>query len=269
VSARLIAWPFHNGLPDAGGALGPARLLQGRSETVDWVTPVDSALPEVARIIELDRRLARSVRGAVQDGALPIVLAGDCVSCLGTVAGVGAAGIGVVWLDAHADFDTPDDTRSAFFDVMALAILTGAAWRAQRESIPGFQPIPEEQVVLGAVRDLELYQRERLEGSAVRTVVVDHWANDLPRALDELRGRTSDVYLHIDVDSLDPSEGVANRWAADGGLAVAQVLESIAAVRQRFTVRAAAITAFDPAHDDGGRMARSAGRILDALVDGA
>jgi arginase len=269
VSARLIAWPFHNGLPDVRRALGPARLLQGRSEAAEWVTPVDRELPEVARIIELDRRLARSVRGAVEDGALPVVLAGDCVSCLGTVAGVGCAGIGVIWLDAHADFDTPDDTRSASFDVMGLAILTGAAWRAQRESIAGFEPVPEERVVLGAVRDLEPYQRERVEGSAVRTVLVERWEHDFARALDELRDATTDAYLHIDVDCLDPSEGVANQWAAPGGLAVTQVLEAIAAVRERFTLRAAAITAYDPVCDDGARMARSAGRILDALVERA
>jgi arginase len=269
VSVRLIGWPFHNGLPDTGGALGPARLLQDRSETADWVAPVDTTLPEVARIIELDRRLARKVSGAVEDGALPIVLAGDCVSCLGTVGGVGSPGIGVVWLDAHADFDTPDDTESAFFDVMALAILTGAARRRQRESIPGLAPVAEERVILGAVRDLEAYQRERLEDSAVRTVEVERWEHDFPRALDELHKRASDVYLHIDVDSLDPSEGVANQWAAPAGLALAQVLDAIAAVRERFNVRAAAITAFDPDHDADGRMARSAGRILDALVDGA
>jgi arginase len=269
LTARLIAWPFHDGLSGAARALGPARLLDGRSEDAETIAAVDPALPEVARVIELDRRLARSVRAAIDGGATPIVLAGDCVSCLGTVAGVGAEEIGVVWLDAHADFDTTDDTVSASFDVMGLSILTGSAWRAQRESIPGLQPVPEDRVVPGAARDLEPYQRERLRASAVRTVSVDTWTDDLSRALDELRTRVTDVYLHIDVDSLDPSEGVANQWAAAGGLTVDEVLDAVASVRERFAVRAAAITAYDPTEDHDGRMAASAGRILDALVEGA
>jgi arginase len=135
--------------------------------------------------------------------------------------------------------------------------------------VAGLQPVPEDRVVLGAARDLEPYQRERLQASAVRTVSVDTWTDDLSRALDELRTRVTDVYLHIDVDSLDPSEGVANQWAAAGGLTVDEVLDAVASVRERFAVRAAAITAYDPTEDHDGRMAASAGRILDALVEGA
>jgi arginase len=43
-----------------------------------------------------------------------------------------------LWLDAHADFDTPEDNLTGFTDVMGLAILTGGCWRALRETIPGF-----------------------------------------------------------------------------------------------------------------------------------
>lgn len=67
---------------------------------------------------------------------------------MGTVAGVGSAGLGAVWFDAHADFDTPEDNLSGFFDVMGLAILTGSGWRALRETIPGVSPIDEGKVVL-------------------------------------------------------------------------------------------------------------------------
>ena len=92
------------------------------------------------------------------------------MSSVGTVAGTGAEGLGVVWLDAHADFDTPEDNLSGFFDVMALAVLTGAGWTALRETVPGFAPVPEEQVRGAGVRDLEPYQRARLGRSAVRAV---------------------------------------------------------------------------------------------------
>jgi arginase len=161
--------------------LGPTQLLGayvsqqalealGWQVRVDCVQAVDETLSEPARVFELDRRLAGHVSAAIAEGAFPLVLAGNCISCLGTVAGAAADGIGVVWFDAHADFDTPDDNVSGFLDVMGLAILTGSGWCALRETIPGFGPVDEEKVVLAGVRDLEPYQRARLERSHIRTV---------------------------------------------------------------------------------------------------
>jgi arginase family enzyme len=60
----------------------------------------------------------------VAAGELPIVLTGNCFACLGVVAGLGARSPAVLWMDAHADFDVPDDNESGFFDVFALSILT-------------------------------------------------------------------------------------------------------------------------------------------------
>ena len=98
---------------------------------------------EIARVIELDRRLSHRVRAARGRGAFPLVLASNCNSCLGSVAGIGSHGLGVVWVDAHADFYTPEDNLSGFFDVMELSILAGTGWAALREAIPGFGPVAE------------------------------------------------------------------------------------------------------------------------------
>lgn len=111
------------------------------------VPPVDETQPEVARTFQLTRRLAQRVAPARERNAFPLVLGGNCVSCLGTTAGVGdGEGLGVVWLDAHADFDTPEDNPS------------------------GFTVVPEECVVLAGTRALEAYQRDRLMASQVQVV---------------------------------------------------------------------------------------------------
>src|SRR5918995_7148904 len=169
----VIAWPYHAGLADVSMGLGASvlatdeRFREGLA-AAGWQTrgvrvpPVDETLPEVARIFELVRRLAQRVASARERQAFALVLGGNCVSCLGTTAGVGGGkDLGVVWLDAHADFDTPEDNLSGFTDVMGLAILTGGCWRALRETIPGFAAVPEADVVLAGVRDVEPYQRER------------------------------------------------------------------------------------------------------------
>ena len=211
------------------------------------------------------RALARSVRAAACDAAFPLVLAGNCVSCLGTTAGIGPRGLGVVWLDAHADFDTPEDNVSGSFDVMGLAMLTGSGWRALRETIPGFAPVAEADVVLAGVRDLEPYQRTRLAASAVRSVPGDVDPVVLAAALEGLRERAGRVYLHIDLDALDPRDGRANAYAADGGPSLERLLAALELVFDRVEVAAAALTSFDVACDVDGRVLEAA-RALLALV---
>jgi arginase len=203
----------------------------------------------------------------VAEGAFPLVLAGNCNSCLGTAAGLGhtgAAPLGVVWFDAHADFDTPDRSLG-FFDGMGLAILTGNCWELLRGTIDGFAPVTERDVVLAGVRDLEEHQRAPLEASALR--VVPGRAAGGPAytaALDGLKQRVPRVYLHVDLDVLDPSEGRANRFAAEGGLTVRELERAIELVFERL-VAAAAITAYDPALDTDGRMARAGAGLIKAI----
>jgi arginase len=230
---------------------------QVEPETIETPDPDD---PEIVRIVEGDRRLARRVRSAREGGGFPLVLAGNCNSCLGTVAGLGP--VGVVWFDAHADFDTPDRSLG-FFDGMGLAILTGNGWELLRETIPGFTPARERDGVLVGVRDLEEHQRAPLEASAMRVLPgASFESTELLRALDELGRRTARTYLHIDLDVLDTSEGRANRFAAAGGLSAQQLEWAVEMVFRRCTVAAAAITAYDPGLDEDGRVARAASRVI-------
>lgn len=267
-AAHVIAVPFHDGVPEVDRGLGPGALLAAAGiEAAETIAAPDPGEPEAARIFIIAARLAERVRSARADGAFPIVLAGDCNSCLGTVAGCGADGLGVVWFDAHADFDTPDDSHSGSLDAMGLAVLTGHGWDSLRATVPGLAPIDERHVALLGVRDLEPGQRERLGASRARVVPGDPWSEAAaPEVLDRLREQRSRVYLHIDLDALDPREGVANRYSAPGGLTTAQLLRAIASVAERFEIAAAAMTAYEPAADVDGRMARAATRVLAALM---
>ena len=280
-SVALIAWPYDAGLGDVGMGSGASMLLadeelhQGLSAgtdrvTVETVPPVDPALPEITRIFELDRRLARHVARARARGAFPLVLAGNCISALGTTAGVrDGERLGVVWLDAHADLDTPEDNLSGFTDVMGLSILTGGAWRALRATIPGFAPVGERDVVMAGVRDLEPYQRERLAGTEIAVVPGRVELGELRARLDELAGRVRRVYLHVDLDVLDTSVGRANRYAAAGGPDLDTVLAVIGETFARFTVAAAALTAYDPQADEGRTILAAARTIAARIAEGA
>jgi arginase len=272
---RLISHPFHNGLEGVDMGAGPLRLLsdpelasglraQGWDVRSEVVATPDASEPEIVRIAEGDRRLAAHVSAAVAEGAFPLVLAGNCNSSLGTVAGLGPreAPLGVVWLDAHADFDTPERSLG-FFDGMGLAILTGNGWELLRGTIDGLAPVDERDVVLAGVRDLEEHQRAPLDGSAMRLVPGRTAAGPAyEAALDALTERAGSVYLHVDLDVLDPSEGRANRFAAGGGLTVPELARAVELAFERFHVTAAAITAYAPAMDTDGRMARAGSEAI-------
>jgi arginase len=276
---RLVCWPFHNGSRNVSMGAGASRLaadepLRARLEANNWnlsdadVDPVDESDPEIVRSIELIRRLAERVRQTAADGAFPLVLAGNCNSCLGTTAGIGAENLGVVWFDAHADFDDPEENESGFFDVMGLAMLTGRGWRALRQTIPGHLPIPERNVILAAVRDLEPYQRRRLERSELRTVPGEIELERFEQAVTDLSRRVERVYLHVDLDSLDIDAARANKYAAPGGPGLDRLSRCIGLVCERLTVVAAAITAYDPSLDADDRTLEAARRISDEIGRG-
>jgi arginase len=253
----LIEVPYHLGRGHVGLGTGVTVLSEALDGDFDVVAvEVEEASNEVAGSMAVIRELARTVKAIVDEGGLPVVLAGNCNSSLGTVAGIGGD-VGVVWFDAHADFHTPDTTETGFFDGFGLAMLTGSGWQALRESVEGLRPIPEEHAVLVGARDIDRFEQERLAASRMRTVDV----SELEPALDELRARVDSVYLHIDLDVLDPSVGRANWYAVDGGPQTDELADAIELIGERFTVPALALTAY-AADSDPDRAIPAAARVL-------
>jgi arginase len=274
---RVISCPFHNGLRNISMGNG-ARIiaadhrLRTRLETLGWAVSItelpapDGSIPEIARVMQLIRSLQAEVAKAVADRAFPLVLAGNCNSSLGTVAGIGSQDLGVVWFDAHADFDDPEENTSGFFDVMGLAMLTGRGWRGLRQTIPGHVPVPEHNVLLAAVRDLEPYQATRLDRSSLNVVPRAIDPDRFEAALKGLAGGVSRVYLHIDLDSLDSAVGRANAYAANGGPDLCRLRQCVAKTCDRFRVEAAALTAYDPAFDGEQRILGAARTLIQDLA---
>jgi arginase family enzyme len=131
----LIQVPYMAGDDRHESSRGPKRLLEAGAsrvlaargirvtlKTIDRGEPFRDTAASAARV---NKQLASVVRKAVDAGQLPIVLAGSCNSSLGVVAGFDHAAFGVVWLDGHADFNTPESTLSGFFPGMSVAVITG------------------------------------------------------------------------------------------------------------------------------------------------
>lgn len=249
----LLTVPYHLGGRGVGPGAGVPALAAALAGAADVVSVElgEEAPNEIAASMPVVRALAERVRAL----DFPVVLAGDCSSARGTVTGIGGR-VGVVSFDGHGDFPTPDTTESGFCDGMGLAMLTGSGLAALRA---GLAVVPEEHVVHVGGRDLEPSGRERFHRSRVAFVR----RPPLDEALDALRERVEDVYVHVDLDVLDPAVGRANECAAPDGLRLAELETAIDAVHARFRVRAAALTADDPAADPERRLPVAARAVFE------
>ncbi len=175
-----IAVPYHLGRPEIGAARGPDRILQaGDSRQLDLtqirVAPSAPFANEVATTMNVDADLAERVRRELAGGRMPVAIAADCISCLGTLGGLTAGldaraeRIGAVWLDAHGDFNTAASSPTGYLDGMALAAAVGREWGTVAAGIPGVRPFDPANIIhLGgrdfdqgeAVRLVEWYERE-------------------------------------------------------------------------------------------------------------
>jgi len=231
----------------------------------------DDAFPlEAGTTFKVLKLLSERVRHAAQHAQFPLILAGGCISCVGTLAGLDSGATAVVWLDAHGDFNTPETTLSGFLDGMALATATGRCWKNLANNIPGFQPVPEKNVVLLGARDLDPAERRLLDNSAVTLItpqdVRKHGVSSvLGRVLTALQAKR--VYLHIDLDVLDPNEARANHFIVPAGLSLEEVQEVVSFISERLKIVAAALTAYDPAYDQDGGMLRAATALMKRLCN--
>lgn len=274
----LIQVPYHLGREGVGLGSGPERLVEtgaadalaeaGHDVELVRVRAQRTETNEIGASFEVVRRVAETVAEAGARGSFPLALAGNCMTSIGVVAGTGRD-VGVVWLDAHADFNTPETSSSGFADGMGLAVLTGTGWRTLRETVPGYRAVPEENVVLVGVRDVDPAESERLAASAVQVIAPGDVPNRVGEALDRLRARADGVYLHVDLDVLDPSEGRANEYAAPGGLPAAEVERIVAAVAERMPLRAASVTAYDPEADRERKIPAAAAAIMAGIAAAA
>lgn len=250
----------------AGGLAERLREDGHRVSITEVEPPAGARRQEIRTAFDLARALAGRVAAARAAGAFPIVLAGNCNSALGTVAGLGPEWTGVLWLDAHGDFNTPETTTGGFLDGMALAALTGRCWTRLANGIPGFAPVPDADVALVGARDLDPLEADLLGRSGIARPAPGAARAELGVWADALARRERRLYVHVDLDVLDPSEGRANEFAAPGGLPLHDLLSLLTDVAARSPLAGAALTAYDPSLDADGRVREAGVRVARTLA---
>jgi arginase len=209
----VIGVPYHldEYLPDLDLTPEPAELI----------TPELPAGEIWPRLAVLYTAVARAVTRGRADGGHPVVVAsGDCLTALGTVAGLQAAGAdpAVVWFDAHGDVQTPETTSSGYVAGMALRLLTD--YRPELiASRLRLRPVPEDRITLVDARDLDPPEVAYLNQSQIRRCqVTDLAVSDLP---------DTPLYVHLDLDVIDGAQLPGLRFPTPAGPDAGQLADAL------------------------------------------
>jgi arginase len=195
-------------------------------ETKKHGDPRKRFIKEIARVCE---KLYQTARESLEGGGLPLVLGGDHSLAAGSVAASAAhargtgQSIGLLWIDAHGDMNTPASTPSGNVHGMPLAALLGPE-PAELSSIGGFSPtvLPQNTALIG-VRNLDEREKDLVRNSGVHVYTmkdIDRLgvAAVAAKALEQVSSGTGGLHVSLDLDVCDPSIAPGVGTPVRGGL---------------------------------------------------
>jgi arginase len=226
------------------------------------------ALGDFARIVAQNER----------DGYFTVGLYATCPSMPGMVAGLQHAGadgkplrIGMLWLDAHPDFNTPETTRSGSMGGMPVAIATGRALQNLRLDATLDPPLRDEDVVMAGVRLTDPLEQDLLDHSKIQQLSVSDVQKITPAVwaqLDRLNAQVDKLYIHIDMDVLDPREVSMHGNKVPGGPSSEELAKLFQQIFSRYPKATAIGFATIPPSDPGGLSIAALNRMVVGAVEG-
>ena len=203
---------------------------------------------EPANLGRIGGQIATTVAEAMRAGRAPLVVGGDCSHSVGVFAGLqqvfGAdARIGLVWFDAHGDFNTPQTSLSQMLGGMPVAVCAGLAYPQWREGAGVRAPLPTDRILFVDVRNLDAPEAQLLHATAatVAAVAPGFPGAALGPAVAALAARCDLLYLHIDSDILDAALVPNHGTREPNGPDRAQVARAIDTVLATGAVAACAV----------------------------
>ena len=245
---RILGVPLDMGASRRGVDMGPSAMrvagLEARLESLGHqVTDGGNILVEIAetqasgsqnarylkQIAEICTRTADSVIKTLEDGMTPLVLGGDHSLAVGTVSGVAEfyrrqkQRIGVLWIDAHSDINTPDTSPSGNVHGMPLAALLGLG-PDKLGNIFGYSPkvSPENTVIIG-VRDIDAAERANIRRAGIGEVYTMRDIDErgmrtvMEEALRSAGRGTVGYHVSLDMDWIDPEDAPGVGTPVRGG----------------------------------------------------
>ena len=288
-TVRLLGVPIDLGQDLRGVDVGPSALryaglaqrlkqlnLQvedhGNIEVAVRATlPAEGGASFIGPICATCERVYLAVQGAIDDGRLPLVMGGDHSIAIGTVGGTThRSPAGVLWIDAHADYNTPETSPSGNIHGMSLAVLCG---NGPKELVNVGRPGPKikpEDVMIIALRATDKYERKALRegGMGLYTMreIDERGIAAITREALRLLGHHNRIHVSFDVDSIDPMFAPGVGTPVAGGLSTREAHLLMELIAEDGRISSLGVVEINPILDDRNRTARLAADLLASLL---
>jgi arginase len=281
MDVRIIGVPMDLGSNRRGTDMGPSALraadlapnLEKLDHSVEDGGNVFAHEPEtrstdeagmrfVDEIVRTCEAVGRRVRSAKIEDEVPLVVGGDHSLSMGTAAGIATEDtrVGVLWVDAHGDFNTPETTPSGNVHGMPLACMVGRGDRRLCE-IGGVAPkIREEDVAIVGTRSLDPPEAEALRDSEVsvftmRDIDEQGMRSVMEAALDEVVPDTDWLHVSLDMDVVDPEIAPGVGTPVPGGISYREAHLAMEIVNDADAMRSMEVVEVNPILDERNRTA--------------
>ena len=278
---HVISVPYRYDEPNEGLGLGPERLLEmGLREAAASVESAcladdDREDDRVAvNIGKLGRSTASLVARARSAGEAIFVVAGDDTAAVGVVAGLqqgesAGSALGIIWIDAHGDFNTPDTSYSGILAGMPLAVIAGLAGPRWREASGLVASVAGEQMLLLGTRDLDEAEQQLLTENRVAMLTASELAREEMASdmITRLASRCDLLYVNLDLDVLDPRLVPSSPTPSANGLDLEQLETLLSTVLETEKVAAISVTSLNPMKGPRGQTSsESAWRTIQHIL---
>ena len=231
------------------------------------------------RMALANANFAELVRQGPLDRGVTIGLEANCNDLLGMLAGLKydadgqTSRVGLVFIDAHGDFNVPETTLSGMLGGMPVAIAAGHALHNLRHTAGLDEALPMDHILWGGVRDLDPLEAERFREHEVQQFSVQDIRDRSPnlrRKFDQLASRVDRVYVHIDMDVLDPAEVPGHGLTVPDGPSSVDLAEAIALMFENPKTVALGIASTPAGSLDPDQVSRQAAlNLIEGALKGA
>jgi arginase len=250
-------------------------IEEAAKEIIELTSEEDKDYGAWHRVGLANGHLNETVASLSKEGVFPLGLLANCNSLTGMLAGMQHAGpgrrpqsVGLIWLDAHADYNTPETTLSGMLGGMPVAVAAGKCLYRLRLKA-GLDPaIPEKNIIMMCVRDMDPLEEELVLNSHITLISTDEMVKLSPRMKEEyqkLCDRVDVVYIHIDLDVLDAPDIPGHTFQIPNGPNPAELGEALKYMMSNPKVGALGIASF-PSQEEF--RTKSLGSTLEVIRGG-
>ena len=273
VEVRSANRPMHGEIPRELDSFRHSGVYDVAGGTITYVRPWVEDAEFVAEPTEnlalMGARIADAVAEGFAAGTNVVVAGGNCNVLPGVIGGLqqahgATARIGLVWFDAHGDFNTPKTSLSGMLGGMPVAVSAGLCYPEWRIAAHQEVALPTDRIIMVDVRNLDPAEDALVRATAVNVVPV---AGDaLHEAVRQLADKTDLIYLHIDLDILDAQLTPSHNTKEPNGPDIAQTLDAVQTVLDSGKVEAIGLVSVYPVGEGGDTSLASATELLREMI---